>query len=75
VLDAHLIENEVIVKTDSDHPDYQWTVASPIQVAGQQKRVPTEAPAIGADSRQIMAELGYAEVEIERLIAAGIIKA
>jgi len=73
--DAHLIENEVIVKTDSDHPDYQWTVASPILVAGQQKRVPTEAPAIGAHSRQIMAELGYAEAEIERLIATGIIKA
>lgn len=75
VRDAHLIENEVIVKTDSEHPDYQWTVASPIQVAGQHKRVPTEAPAIGAHSRQIMAELGYAEAEIERLVAAGIIKA
>jgi crotonobetainyl-CoA:carnitine CoA-transferase CaiB-like acyl-CoA transferase len=50
-------------------------VASPIQVAGQHKRVPTEAPAIGAHSRQIMAELGYAEAEIERLVAAGIIKA
>ena len=75
VRDAHLIENEVIVKTDSEHPDYQWTVASPIQVAGQHKRVPTEAPAIGAHSRQIMAELGYAEAEIERLLAAGIIKA
>ena len=75
VRDAHLIENEVIVKTDSEHPDYQWTVASPIQVAGQHKRVSTEAPAIGAHSRQIMAELGYAEAEIERLLAAGIIKA
>jgi crotonobetainyl-CoA:carnitine CoA-transferase CaiB-like acyl-CoA transferase len=75
VRDAHLIENEVIVKTDSEHPDYQWTVASPIQVAGQHKRVPTEAPAIGAHSRQIMAELGYAEAEIERLLTAGIIKA
>jgi len=71
VVDAHLIENEVIIKTDSSHPDYQWTVASPITVAGRPKRVPTEAPAIGAHSREVLIELGYAEAEISSLLKSG----
>lgn len=71
VVDAHLIENEIIIKTDSRHPDYQWTVASPINVAGRPKRVPTEAPAIGAHSREVLVELGYAETEINDLLQSG----
>ena len=72
--DAHLIENEVIIKTASDHPDYQWTVASPIHIAGQVKKVPTDAPAIGAHSRDILDELGYTTTQIDELIAHGIVK-
>ncbi|MFT5805456.1 MAG: CoA:oxalate CoA-transferase, partial [Candidatus Paceibacteria bacterium] len=72
--DAHLIENEVIIKTASDHPDYQWTVASPINIAGQVKKVPTDAPAIGAHSRDILDELGYTTTQIDELIAHGIVK-
>ena len=36
--DAHLIENEVLVKTHSDRPDYGWTVA-PLTWAQRLKRV------------------------------------
>jgi len=71
VVDAHLIENEVIVKTNSAHPDYQWTVASPINVAGRPKRVPAEAPAIGEHSREVLAEIGYSTVEVEQLLQSG----
>jgi formyl-CoA transferase len=72
--DAHLIENEVIIKTASAHPDYQWTVASPINIVGQVKKVPTDAPAIGAHSRDILNELGYTVEQIDELIAQGIVK-
>jgi formyl-CoA transferase len=74
IRDAHLIENEVIIKTASDHPDYQWTVASPINVVGQVKKVPTDAPAIGAHSRVILTELGYTATQIDELIAHSIVK-
>jgi formyl-CoA transferase len=74
IRDAHLIENEVIVKTASEHPDYQWTISSPINVVGQVKRVPTDAPAIGAHSQEILTELGYTIAQIEQLMAQGIIK-
>ncbi|MFT5794746.1 MAG: crotonobetainyl-CoA:carnitine CoA-transferase CaiB-like acyl-CoA transferase [Candidatus Azotimanducaceae bacterium] len=72
--DAHLIENEVIVKTASEHPDYQWTVASPINIVGQVKKIPTDAPAVGAHSRDILCELGYTAGQIDELIAHGIVK-
>ncbi|MFT7546934.1 MAG: crotonobetainyl-CoA:carnitine CoA-transferase CaiB-like acyl-CoA transferase, partial [Candidatus Azotimanducaceae bacterium] len=32
--DAQLIENDILVRTNSDNPDYQWTVSSPIEVGG-----------------------------------------
>jgi crotonobetainyl-CoA:carnitine CoA-transferase CaiB-like acyl-CoA transferase len=33
--------------------------------------VPTEAPAIGAHSREVLVELGYAETEINDLLQSG----
>jgi len=73
VVDAQLIENEVIIKTDSTDPDYQWTVASPINVNGRAKRVPTEAPGIGAHSHEVLIEFGYSKAEIEQLLQSGAI--
>ena len=69
VQDAHLIENEVIVQTTSENPDYQWTVANPIQVSGEAKREPADPPAIGEHTREILAEAGYSEAEINQLVA------
>ena len=75
VQDAHLIENEIIIKTNSDNPDFQWTVANPIQIHGEDQRPPTDPPEIGEHSREILLEAGYAESDIEKLLASGVVTA
>ncbi|MCZ6619911.1 MAG: CaiB/BaiF CoA-transferase family protein [Gammaproteobacteria bacterium] len=73
VADPQLIANEIIVPTGSDDPLYQWTVANPIQLKEAQKKNPVRAPDIGQHSREVLAELGYEEHEIGRLIERGIV--
>lgn len=75
VQDAHLIENEIIIKTNSDNPDYQWTVANPIQIRGEEQRPPTDPPEIGEHSREILIEAGYSENDIEKLLESGVVTA
>ncbi|HIG43740.1 MAG: CoA transferase [bacterium] len=71
VRDEQLKINDIIVPTDSDHPDYQWTVGSPIQIAGQEKKPASIAPQVGEHSRQILAELGYSSTQISDMIQSG----
>lgn len=47
------------------------TIDSPIRIDGETKRAPHTAPDIGAQSRAILGELGYAEQDINRLAASG----
>jgi len=75
VEDAHLIENKVIIKTNSDNPDYQWTVANPILIRGEKQKPPKDAPVIGEHSREILAESGHSEDEIEKLLESGVVLA
>ncbi|MCZ6503174.1 MAG: CoA transferase, partial [Gammaproteobacteria bacterium] len=75
VQDAHLIENEIIIKTNSDNPDYQWTVANPIQIHGENQRPPADAPEIGEHSWEILMEAGYVESDIEKLLESGVVTA
>ncbi len=74
VADPQLIANEIIVPTGSDDPLYQWTVASPIKLKEAQKKQPIRAPDIGQHSREVLAELGFAEDEIDRLIDQGVVR-
>jgi crotonobetainyl-CoA:carnitine CoA-transferase CaiB-like acyl-CoA transferase len=48
-------------------------VSSPIGIAGQDKAAPRIAPAIGEHSVEVLREAGFAESEIERLLAAGVV--
>ena len=73
IRDAQLIENEVIVKTDSDMPEYQWTINSPINIEGERKRTPITAPEIGQHSEEILRNLGLSADSIAGLIADGAI--
>jgi len=73
VNDAHLIENEIIIKTGSDNPDYQWTVANPIQIHGEPHKPPSDAPAIGEHTREILQESGYSEEAIDQLLSDKVI--
>ena len=71
IRDAQLIENEVIVKTDSDMPEYQWTINSPINIEGERKRTPTTAPDVGQHSKEVLRELGLGADRIAALIEDG----
>ena len=73
VNDEQLKANDILIPTESDNPDYQWTVNSPITLQGHSKRAPTEARATGADSREILASLGYTEGAIQGLIDVGVV--
>ena len=71
IRDAQLIENEVIVKTDSVMPEYQWTINSPINIEGERKKTPIAAPEIGQHSEEILRNLGLSADSIAGLIADG----
>jgi crotonobetainyl-CoA:carnitine CoA-transferase CaiB-like acyl-CoA transferase len=44
------------------------TISSPVFVAGAEKRRPAPAPAVGADTREVLRSLGYADGEIDDLV-------
>ncbi len=72
VKDAHLIENQVVVPTDSSNEDYQWTIANPIQIKGADKKPPADPPSIGEHTRAILLAAGYSRDEIDGLIQANV---
>ena len=72
--DAQLIENDILVRTNSDNPDYQWTVSSPIEVGGIAKSPIVDAPEIGEHSREILEEAGFSAADIDKLLALGILE-
>ncbi len=72
--DAHLIENEVIVKTTSEDPDFEWTVASPIKLSDQSSRPISDPPAFGEHTRLILARHGYSREEIDELLAQEVVR-
>jgi crotonobetainyl-CoA:carnitine CoA-transferase CaiB-like acyl-CoA transferase len=48
------------------------TINSPIFIAGSQKRTPTVAPEVGANTREVLRELGYRDDAIEQLVRSGV---
>ena len=71
--DPQLIENGLIVPTDSTDAGYERTLASPFVLSEESQRTPSRAPTIGAHTREVMQSLGYADADVERLIGAGVI--
>lgn len=73
ISDAHLIENEIFVKTKSDSPGYEWTVSNPIFIEGFKKRQPTKGPEIGEHNLPILKDMGLSDSKIKDLITAGVV--
>lgn len=73
VRDAQLIENEVIVETTSEDPDFQWTVASPFKLDRQTKRPIADPPRLGEHTVAILKELGHSDEQIDQWSAQGVI--
>lgn len=68
VNDAHLIENEIVIKTESDDPLFQWTIANPIKISSEPRRPAIDPPDYGEHTRLILAEHGFSEDDINRLV-------
>lgn len=75
VEDAHLIENGVVVRTASDDPDFEWTIASPIKMSGEAARAIEDPPAFGEHTRAILERHGYSNTDIDVLLEQGVVKA
>lgn len=69
--DEHLIANEIVVPTGDPGGDYRYTIASPIRIAEEPKKAPRRAPDMGADSVEVLRELGLSEQRIQALIDGG----
>ncbi len=68
VEDAHLVENGVLIRTESEDPNFEWTIANPIRVSGEACRTVSDPPEYGEHTREVLAAHGYSEEEIARLI-------
>ena len=73
ISDAHLIENEVIVRTDSENPLFGWTINNPIKISGEPTRTANDPPEYGEDTLKILEEHGFTRLDIERLLADQIV--
>lgn len=73
VQDAQLIENEVIVETSSDNPDFKWTVASPFKLDRQVKRPIGDPPKLGEHTISILEEWGFEDDQIRSWLQDGVI--
>lgn len=72
--DAQLQANQVFVPFVDGPPGVERTLATPIALSGETPRVPERAPRIGEHSREILAQHGFPQHEIDALAAAGVIK-
>ncbi len=68
VTDAHLIENGVVIPTQSEDPRFGWTIANPIKISGEACRPVADPPAYGQDTRQLLVEHGFSAEDVERLL-------
>lgn len=73
VVDPQLIDNGLIVSTDSDEPGYDRALATPFAISGSPQRLAGRAPTIGAHSRELLREYGLDDGRIDELIALGIV--
>ena len=68
--DRQMRENDVLVPFDGEAT---LTVSSPLWIADAAKARPRPAPAVGEHSEEILRDVGYAEAEIRRLRASGVV--
>jgi formyl-CoA transferase len=68
VRDAHLIENDIVIKTESEDPDFEWTIANPIKISGEEVKPAIDPPDYGEHTRRLLREHGFSKQDVETLI-------
>jgi formyl-CoA transferase len=71
--DAQMVASGALVPIDDARAGAALTVSSPLWVEGEAKVPPRYAPELGEHSAAILAEVGYSEAEIDRMIADGVV--
>jgi crotonobetainyl-CoA:carnitine CoA-transferase CaiB-like acyl-CoA transferase len=73
--DPQVRAREVVVEVDHPRAGRGRQVRNPILFDRDGPRIERPAPLLGQHSREVLAELGYPDAEIDRLIATGAIQA
>ncbi len=71
--DAQMVASGALVPIDDARAGAPLTVSSPLWVEGEAKVPPRYAPELGEHSSAILAEVGYSEAEIDRLLADSVV--
>jgi len=71
--DRQMHESGALAPIDDPDAGARYVVSSPLWIDGAARREPSRPPAIGEHSVEILREYGFAEVEIEKLLAAGVL--
>ena len=73
VQDAQLIENGLVVPTQSVDPDFQWTLANPIKISGETPLPINDPPECGEHTESLLLAAGYSEDEVASLLKAKVV--
>jgi len=68
----HVWENDILVQQDQPSVGPVTMIAPPIQLSATPGRVARPAPAFGQHTREVLAEAGLNDSEIEELLRAGV---
>jgi crotonobetainyl-CoA:carnitine CoA-transferase CaiB-like acyl-CoA transferase len=71
--DEQLRAAGIVIETEDPGDDYRLTINSPINVKEAQKKIPSRAPDIGANSLEVLRDLDFEESYIQELLNAEVI--
>ena len=60
--------NDIVIKTESEDPDFEWTIANPIKISGEKVKPAIDPPRYGEHTRRLLREHGFSKQDVETLI-------
>jgi len=73
--DEQLRANGVVVETGDEGEGYELTIGSPINVREAPKKAPSRAPDVGADSVDVLRDMGFEESYVQELLTSKVVMA